>query len=64
MGKKKKKLFQCYQLLEILLAKLTPSQRHGTLELEGYLAVTKSNPLGKLRLSKMPWILLTNQRKT
>ena len=57
MGKKKKKkLFQCYQLLKILLANLTPSQRqtHGTLELEGSLAVTKSSPLGKLRLSKMP----------
>ena len=42
MGKKKKtqKLYQCYQLLEILLVKLTLTQRKtgGTLELKSILS--------------------------
>lgn len=48
MGKKKKNFSKCYQLLEILQAKLTPSQRqtHRKLDLEGSLAVTKSKPRG------------------
>lgn len=65
-----KKLFQCYQLLDILVAKLTQNQRqtHRMLELEGSLAVTKPiphlSPLGKLRLNQLPWTHRTNKRQT
>lgn len=64
-------LFQCDQLLEIILAKLTQNQRHENSHnaragrvLGSHWIHSSRSPQGKLRLSQMPWTHLTNKRQT